>query len=215
MMKILRTLIVMAMLAVGAGSAQAADVAAAQALVQSALNEGVGTFASGRTYPLEERTRLLDGLLRRHTEPSLLSAAVLGRYWAKLTPEEQSAFSERLMQFLVSSYVGMLTDAETGITFQVGAGEDLGNRVRVPAEVTRSLPGSVPTPVGWEVAFTPDGRPAIVDLTADGVSLIRAMREDFGSVLRASGGKIDPLMEALQRKIDANNQSNLAPISKN
>ncbi|EPY02115.1 phospholipid-binding protein MlaC [Magnetospirillum fulvum] len=214
-MKILRTLIVVAMLAVGAGSARAADVAAAQALVQSALNEGVGTFASGRTYPLEERTRLLDGLLRRHTEPSLLSAAVLGRFWGKLTPEEQSAFSERLLQFLVSSYVGMLTDAESGITFQVGAGEDLGNRVRIPAEVTRSLPGSVPTPVGWEVAFTPDGRPGIVDLSADGVSLIRAMREDFGSVLRASGGKIEPLMEALQRKIDANNIANASPTSGN
>lgn len=214
-MKILRTLIVVAMLAVGAGSAQAADVAAAQALVQSALSEGVGTFASGRTYPLEERTRLLDGLLRRHTEPSLLSAAVLGRFWGKLTPEEQSAFSERLLQFLVSSYVGMLTDAESGITFQVGAGEDLGNRVRIPAEVTRSLPGSVPTPVGWEVAFTPDGRPGIVDLSADGVSLIRAMREDFGSVLRASGGKIEPLMEALQRKIDANNIANASPTSGN
>lgn len=214
-MKILRTLIVVAMLAVGAGSARAADVAVAQALVQSALNEGVGTFASGRTYPLEERTRLLDGLLRRHTEPSLLSAAVLGRFWGKLTPEEQSAFSERLLQFLVSSYVGMLTDAESGITFQVGAGEDLGNRVRIPAEVTRSLPGAVPTPVGWEVAFTPDGRPGIVDLSADGVSLIRAMREDFGSVLRASGGKIEPLMEALQRKIDANNIANASPTSGN
>jgi ABC-type transporter MlaC component len=214
-MKILRTLIVVAMLAVGAGSARAADVATAQALVQSALSEGVGTFASGRTYPLEERTRLLDGLLRRHTEPSLLSAAVLGRFWGKLTPEEQSAFSERLLQFLVSSYVGMLTDAESGITFQVGAGEDLGNRVRIPAEVTRSLPGAVPTPVGWEVAFTPDGRPGIVDLSADGVSLIRAMREDFGSVLRASGGKIEPLMEALQRKIDANNLANASPTSGN
>ncbi|SEH49147.1 MlaC/ttg2D family ABC transporter substrate-binding protein [Magnetospirillum fulvum] len=214
-MKILRTLIVLAMMAVGAGSAQAADVAAAQALVESALNEGVGTFASGRTYPLEERTRLLDGLLRRHTEPSLLSAAVLGRFWGKLAPEEQAAFSERLLQFLVSSYVGMLTEAESGITFRVGAGEDLGNRVRVPAEVTRSIPGAVPSPVGWEVAFTPDGRPGIVDLTADGVSLIRAMREDFGSVLRASGGKIEPLMEALQRKIDANNKANLAPTSGN
>jgi len=214
-MKILRTLIVLAMMAVGAGSAQAADVVAAQALVESALNEGVGTFASGRTYPLEERTRLLDGLLRRHTEPSLLSAAVLGRFWGKLAPEEQAAFSERLLQFLVSSYVGMLTEAESGITFRVGAGEDLGNRVRVPAEVTRSIPGAVPSPVGWEVAFTPDGRPGIVDLTADGVSLIRAMREDFGSVLRSSGGKIEPLMDALQRKIDANNKANLAPTSGN
>lgn len=214
-MKILRTLIVLAMLAVGAGSARAADVAAAQALVESALNEGVGTFASGRTYPLEERTRLLDALLRHHTEPSLLSAAVLGRFWGKLTPEEQTAFSERLLQFLVSSYVGMLTEAESGITFRVGAGEDLGNRVRIFSEVTRSIPGAVPSPVGWEVAFTPDGRPGIVDLTADGVSLIRAMREDFGSVLRASGGKIEPLMEALQRKIEANNQANLAPTSGN
>ncbi|CCG40647.1 MlaC/ttg2D family ABC transporter substrate-binding protein [Magnetospirillum molischianum] len=214
-MKIVRTLLALVIMAVGAGSAKAADVVAAQTLVQSALEEGVGTFASGRTYPLDERSRLLEALLRHHTEPSLLSAAVLGRFWGKLAPEEQAAFSERLLQFLVSSYVGMLTEAESGITFRVGEGEDLGNRVRVPAEVTRSVPGALPSPVGWEVAFTPDGRPGIVDLTADGVSLIRAMREDFGSVLRASGGKIEPLMEALQRKIDANNKANAAPISGN
>jgi ABC-type transporter MlaC component len=216
MMMVFRVLISMVMvLVLSMGTARAADVAAAQALVQSALSDGVGTFASGQTYPLEERTRLLDSILRRHADPALLSAAVLGRAWTRITPEEQAAFSERLIQFLVSSYVGMLTEADSGVTFRVGDGVDLGARVRVPSEVVRTLPGALPTPVEWEVAFTPDGRPGVVDLVADGVSLIRAMREDFGSVVRASGGRIEPLMDALARKIEDNNKANAAPISGN
>jgi len=197
-------------LTVAAQPVAAADVAAARATVQSALQEGIDSFGSGKSYPLEERSRLLEGIVRHNTDPGLLSAAVLGRSWAKLPPDQQNAFSERLVTFLVSSYVGMLSEPANGVVFTVGEGEDLGNRVRVPSEVRRTAAGAPPSLVEWVVGFTPDGRPGIVDLTVDGISLIRAMHEDFTSVLRSSGGRIEPLMDALARKIEANDAANRA-----
>jgi|GEM_PF-1596036 len=197
--------------AIAGQPAQAADVTVARATVQSAMQEGIGTFASGRTYPLEERTRLLEGIVRHHTDPGLLSAAVLGRSWSRLEPDQQTVFSERLIAFMVSSYVGMLSEPADGVTFVVGEGQDLGNRVRIPAEVKRSGPGALPpSQVEWVVGFTPDGRPGIIDLTVDGISLIRAMHEDFTSVLRNSGGRIEPLLEALASKTTANEAANRA-----
>lgn len=190
--------------------AAAADIAAARATVQSAMDEGISTFASGKTYPLEERTRRLEAIVRHHTDPGLLSAAVLGRSWAKLPPDQQAAFSERLITFVVSSYVGLLDEPAEGVTFTLGEGQDLGAKVRIPSEVGRSVPGVPRSQVDWVVAFTPEGQPGIVDLTVDGISLIRAMHEDFTSVMRNSGGRIEPLMEALARKIAANDAANQA-----
>lgn len=190
-----------------AGAARAADAELGRRTVQGAVDEGIARFV-GTVHPLPERTRLLDDLLRRYVDPTMLSASVLGRHWGKITPAEQSAFSQLFVRYLVTSYVGTLRRAEPGTSVKVTGAQDMGPKVKVQSSaILPSQPGE-PIPVEWEVATTPDGRPVIMDLTAQGVSLIRAMKDDFASVLRASGGKIEPLMEALQRKIDANEVEN-------
>lgn len=191
---------------VGGHAALAADIAAARATVQSALEEGIGTFASGKTYPFQERRERLEGLIRSHTDPELLSAAVLGRTWIKLPAEQQSAFATRLVGFLVTTYAGMLNEPADNISFAVGEPEDLGSRVRVPSEIHHGGAAEAPTRVDWTVAFAPDGHPGIVDIAVDGVSVTRAMREDFTSVLRSSGGMIQGLLDALVHKAEANEQ---------
>lgn len=212
-MTYLRRIAATVVLAIGAflhsGVAMAADVAQGQQVVQSAVDEGISTFV-GKKHPLAERSRLLDDLLRRYVDPPMLSASILGRYWGKISPSEQSAFSELFVRYLVTSYVSILGRAEPGTTVKINQAVDLGTRVRVLS--TASLPSrpGEPIPVEWEVATTAEGKPVILDLTAQGVSLIRAMKDDFASVLRSSGGKIEPLMEALRRKIEDNDKVNAA-----
>ena len=184
-----------------------AETDVARATVQAAVDEGLATFV-GKTIPVAERTRLLDNLLRRYVDPPMLSASILGRYWGKITPAEQSAFSELFIRYLVTSYVGMLGRAEEGVRMQLGQAQVVGSRVKVLSEAFLPAEPVTPIPVEWDVATTPDGKPVIMDLTAQGISLIRAMRDDFASVLRSSGGKIEPLMDALQRKIDENERLN-------
>jgi phospholipid transport system substrate-binding protein len=164
----------------------------------------------GTRLPLPERTRRLDDLLHRYVDPPMLSASILGRYWARITPAEQKAFAELFVRYLVTSYVGFLGQAEAGTSLKVTGAVDLGTTVRVlSTAILPSHPGE-PIPVEWIVATNGAGKPVIMDLTAEGVSLIRAMRDDFASVLRSSGGKIEPLMQGLRRKIDANEKDNAA-----
>jgi phospholipid transport system substrate-binding protein len=188
---------------------RAADVDLGRKMVQAAVDEGISTFV-GKKHPLPERSRLLDNLLRRYVDPPMLSASILGRYWSKITPAEQQAFSDLFIRYLVSSYVSILGRAEPGTTLKVKDGIETGSRIKVTSTAfLPSQPGE-PIPVEWDVAANADGKLVVMDLTAQGVSLIRAMKDDFASVLRASGGKIEPLMEALQRKIDANEKVNAA-----
>ena len=184
-----------------------AELEPARATVQSAVNEGLERFA-GKPHSLAERSRLLDDLLRRYSDPPLLSASILGRYWGKITPAEQAAFTDTFTRYLVTSYVGLLKNLQPGVRVQVGGAVDLGARIRVASIAHMPSDPTVGVPVDWDVVTAPDGRPVIMDVSAEGVSVIRAMREDFASILRGSGGKIAPLMEALQRKIDANDRDN-------
>lgn len=191
------------------GAALAADVEQGRQVVQSAVDEGISTFV-GKKHPLAERSRLLDDLLRRYVDPPMLSASILGRYWGKISPSEQNAFSELFVRYLVTSYVSILGRAEPGTSVKINQAVDLGTRVRVLSIASLPSQPGEPIPVEWEVAATAEGKPVIMDLTAQGVSLIRAMKDDFASVLRSSGGKIEPLMEALQRKIESNDKVNAA-----
>ena len=214
MMTLIRTLfsvaafLLMAALAPHSALAAPDELTVARNTVQAAVDEGLDRFV-GKSYSLAERTRLLDGLLRRYTDPSMLSSAMLGRYWGKITPAEQAAFTDTFMRYLVSSYVGLLKNLQAGTRVQVGEAVDLGARIRVFSIAHMPSDPTVGVPVDWDVAPAPDGRPVIMDVSAEGVSIIRAMREDFASVLRGSGGRIAPLMDALQRKIEANDRDNM------
>lgn len=203
------TIILAAMILVPQNAA-ATELATAKKTVQAAIDDGITTF-SGKTYPLAERSRLLEGLLRRYTDPSLLSSIILGRHWKKIAPAEQASFSELFMRFLVSSYAGQLVDVPTGQIIEVGEPENSsGGRVKVPCVALPLTNTASPTPVEWEVTDDASGRPVIVNITVEGVSLIRAMQDDFGSVLRSNGGKIEPLVAALERKIAENDRLNAA-----
>lgn len=193
-----------------AESARAGDPARARSTVEAALKDGLGSFA-GATLPIEERRARLDRLLRTYSTPPLLSARVLGRYWAKTQPQDQTVFADLLIRFMVSSYAELLVDVPTGITFTLGEPVDQGAWVRVPCTVTLPGPGGESSPVEWEVATPEGGGAAIVDLTVEGVSLLRAMHEDFASVLRNSGGQIDPLIQALRAKIASDEQAAPGP----
>ena len=207
--KTLSVIVMVLITAMGSLPGSAAETDQARVTIQAAVNEGLGTFTD-RSYSLEDRTRLLDGLLRRYSDPTLLSANILGRYWGKISPTEQREFSETFMHYLVSSFVGLLKNLESGVTVRVGDAFEVGSRIRVTSVVTFPSEPGVAIPVDWELATAPDGRQVVVDVTAEGISIIRAMREDFASVLRSSGGKIEPLMDALSRKIAENNKTNMA-----
>ena len=202
-------LVLVVMIGLSPAPAAAIDAGEARKTVQGATVAGLATF-TGKTYPLAERSRLLEDLLRRYTDQTLLSASILGRYWPRLTPAEQAAFSDLFLRYLVSSYVGLLRNLEPGLTIEIGAAEDLGPKARVLSTAHLPSQPGAPVPVEWEVAATSDGRLVIMDFAAQGISLIRAMHDDFASVMRSSGGKIEPLMDALRRKIDANDQANAA-----
>jgi ABC-type transporter MlaC component len=208
-MMVLRILLVLVALAVGlpAGKAMAADLDSARQRVEAAVADGLGGFV-GKTLPLAERSRLLDQLLRRYSDPVLLAQSVLGRYWSRSSAAEQAQFTDTFLRYLVSSYVGLMKGLDPALSVKVTGATDLGDKVRVASIANLPSQPGQPIPVDWDLVAAADGRLVVLDVSAEGVSIIRAMHDDFASVLRGSGGKIDPLLTALARKIEENDRAN-------
>jgi len=57
--------------------------------------------------------------------------------------------------------------------------------------------------VEWAVTETASGRPVIVDLSVDGVTLVTTLKADFTSIIRLASGRLEALFDPLRRKVSA------------
>ncbi len=187
--------------------ARAVEPQAAVTLVQQAVKDAMDQFA-GKQFSAEESRPKLDALVDRYIDRRQIAEAILGRYWKRATPEQQTRFEKLVLDYALSGFGGGVTDlsAEQKITV-TGTAVD-GERVTVHSVSTE--PGEDPTPVEWVIGPV-GGRTVIVDVFIEGVSPITTMRDDFTAVLRSNGGNIDGLMAAMQKKMDANKAAGAAP----
>ena len=82
-------------------------------------------------------------------------------------------------------------------SFQVGKVHEVGKRdLLVVSEIAR--PRGPPIRVNWRVRGSNSYR--IVDVVIEGISMGITQRDEFASVIRNSGGKIEGLLDALRKK---------------
>lgn len=179
-------------------AARADEAQAARQAVSDAILEALHSFGSDGV-PASERQPRLRQLIAARADVPLIGQDILGRYWGKATAEQQTEFSHLVLDYIVGSWSAHLADLPADQRLEViGDAPAVGGRVLVHSMI---ITPTERTPVEWTVAAAADGRPAIVDVSVEGVSPIQTMKADFTAVLRANGGQIEPLLEALRRKI--------------
>lgn len=179
--------------------ALALDADAGKRHVTALIDEALHSFDGKMSR--EEKSATLKRLIGKYGDVRTSAQDVLGRYWSRVTPEQQEKFTALLLDYAIGSWVDEFGDmpAEQRIDFVAvepqANGRTLFRSVAVNAQQS--------TPVDWILAEGGDGRLAIVDVAVEGVSIIKAMGSDFTAIIRANGGKIDPLFEAMEGKIAA------------
>lgn len=186
--------------AMPAAPAPAVDPNRAVEVVNHAVADAFKTFA-GKTLSRDEAHRLTDELIRRYTDPRVISAAILGRYWTAAAPQEQDKFAPLLVNYAIAGWASSITSLDTNQKVSATGAAVAGERVIVHAVSTQ--PGEAPTPVDF-VVLAADGRLIISDALIGNVSFIRTMHDDFTAFLGSNGGRLEALMTAMQKKIDAN-----------
>jgi ABC-type transporter MlaC component len=180
--------------------AGAVDQNAAIALINQAVADALKTFSG--THTQAEKRRLAETLIARYTDLRVLAATILGRYWTAAAPADQSKFTALLVDYALSGWASQVSDVSGGDTIKVTGTQPAGTAIIVHSVAIS--PGQAPTPIDWTVGPAADGHLIIRDASVDHVSFITTMHDDFTSYLNNNGGRLETLMAAMQRKIDAN-----------
>lgn len=191
---------VLALVLFGAGT----PAAAAEPLADDAvaymkdLSERALALLTGTDVPEEEREARFRALFSESIDVPTTAKFVLGRYWRTATDEQRQKFIELFEDFVVIVYLKHFKDY-TGEKLEVYGGRvnEKGNGAIVDSEII--LTEGPPIRVSWAVQRQ-DGGLRIVDIIAEGVSLAITHRSEFGAVIRANGGQVDALINALQTK---------------
>lgn len=170
----------------------------AQTFITTAIQRTVEAL-SGKGLSVDERIGVLNRLADTFTDRSMIGRGLLGRYWERASTADREKFMDLMLTYTGTIWARHLADLPPRPEIAIIGATPVGDVV-----IVQSKTGGVkPMTVEWVVTEAGDGRPVIVDVAIEGVSPIRTMGEDFKAVLRANGGQMESLMEALKVKIAA------------
>lgn len=143
--------------------------------------------------------------IESQTDLSLLARMTVGRYWRRATPRQQEVFVDLFRTYLLRSFSTRLrryAGADLSVArrrFKILTTQPVGKKdVIVRSKV--APPSGPSLNVDWRLRHR-NGRPVIIDLVVEGVSLLITQRSEFGSVMERVG--IDGLIGQMQDRVAA------------
>jgi phospholipid transport system substrate-binding protein len=182
--------------------ARALDEPAAVAFIDEVVHEAFKALSPKELSP-DQRRQIIRGLVERYSDVAQVAEGLIGRFWARATPEDQTKFQSIFIDYMLSGLAGdMLTDVRSEPHIKIRGAQRKGDRILVQS--VSQDPGEDPLSVDWVVGTARDGRAAVVlDVMVEGVSPLKVMKEEFTSFLYGNSGRLDALIVVLQKKIDA------------
>ena len=182
-------------------AAQAADPAASrEAVAEFIVTLGEKVLAIQVSEPAAmaaPRRDALRNLIRGSFDLDLTGQLVLGKFWARATPEQRTAFKGLFAGYLLNTYARHL-DAYRIETLAVVACKRIGENdylVQTSIERDSDLANAV-----WRVRSR-GGEYRIIDVLLDGISLTLTHRSEFASVIHRHG--LDGMLEVLRERVSA------------
>lgn len=153
----------------------------------------------------EARRQTLTTLFDQTIDTQWIGRFVMATYWRKATPAQQKEFVSLYRQFLLANYVPRFRDY-AGERFDVtGVRDSGGNEYIVQTQIV-SPNGEPPISVDYRLKQQGNNvkQYKVLDIVAEGVSVISTHRAEFGSVMAREG--IDGLIAKLKAKLGAAKQ---------
>lgn len=185
------------LLAAGMGAARA-DANGARGFVQDVGDRTVATLRRAGSTDAQRLDELVD-LLNTATDLDLVGRLVLGQYWRSATEAQRAEYTKLFKELVVKTMADRL-NSYGGETFEITAAKPVDERdTVVSTKIFRPASGGQPIAVDWRVRSL-DGRYSIIDIVAEGISMVVTQRSEVGSVVSQKGmeGLIQTMRERLQ-----------------
>lgn len=184
----------LAVAALGPAAARAAlSPADAEAFVERLVDDL--TAIVRRATPQDARVDEFLDLFRRTTALKDIGRFTMGLNWRSMTEAQQAAFLDAFERYAARVYTSRIGDYD-GQSITVRGSQDVGRRGVLVRSVLRA-PNMSDISVDWLVNER-DGRPVLVDIVAEGVSLSITQREEFAGMVERRGGDIDRFIADLE-----------------
>lgn len=146
--------------------------------------------------PADNRSGAFLDLFRRVAALSDIGRFTMGVHWRQMSSSQQTAFIEAFERYAARAYTQRLGEY-SGQRLDVTGATDMGSRGVLVRSVLRQE-GARDIAIEWLVSDR-NGKPQIVDIVAEGVSLAIAQREEFAGMVERRGGDYDRFIADLDR----------------
>ena len=143
------------------------------------------------------RSKRFGSIFRDAFAVPVIGRFVLGQYWRLATDAERKEYLTLFEDYVVQTYTNRFSGYR-GVTFKVGAARAVNEQEQlVPSEIVRP-DGQSPVEVQWRVKQGSGYK--VVDVIAEGVSMLISQRDEFASIINRSGGKVSGLIDVLRQR---------------
>lgn len=175
-----------------------ASVPDAEAFIRQIGDEVMAILVDPATNDAEKLADLKT-MLDSYTDIDLISRLVLGRYWKTASAEERDEYVRLFHELLMKTLAARLSDYN-GQTFEIVGSQQVSEVDSTVATRIIRVAGKPPLKVDWRVRDK-DGQFAIIDVVAEGVSLVVSQRNEIGSIVEREG--MPGLISAMQERSGA------------
>lgn len=192
---------------------QAAPVAATEQAAEDFLvslnQEAVDQFRDPDLDDVQKEQRFRE-LAERSFDIPRISKFVLGVNWRRATPEQQKDFITIFREVNTQRFLPMFSkySDQTFTVTKVRQDENKSDLFFVFSTITR--PEGEPISVDWRV-FNRGDQFQILDVVAEGISMVLTLRKEYGSVINNDG--LDGLIAQLRNKIESGTTESAIPTA--
>ena len=149
----------------------------------------------------QERVKRFKELLEEAFDLPRIARFTLGRYWRVATKKEKEEFVELFKKFVIQAYANRFHEL-SGKNFSVIKARGISTtQALVMTEIL--VPQKPAIRVNWRVR-SKNHVHKITDVVVEGISMSVTQRDEFVSVIRQRGGKVEGLIRALRKKTTSN-----------
>jgi len=203
-------LIATALLVAALGAAAAPRPAAAQDFAKQAggfvqsLGDQAIAIITDKSLDAGHREQRFHEMFVTSFDVPAIGRFVLGRYWRTATDPQRAEFLKLFEDMIVKTYNNRFTEYK-GEQFAVTGARADGDSALVTTDVAQPG-GRPPVKVEWRV-LDEQGKPRIVDVVIEGVSMSVTQQQEFGSVIQRNGGQVDGLLATMRERVQQQSQA--------
>ena len=145
----------------------------------------------------EEKSKIIKKIAVENIDIKALGMYTLGDIRKSLEPDVLNQYSLLFEEFFLKSLISRLTDYNSSKFDVVGSEQKSSNTTIVYSRIGESA--SMPEiKIDWRVYTKDPLKPLIRDLVVEGLSMARAQKEEFSSILNSNNRDIQVLLRKLE-----------------